>query len=675
MKKIFIATISVYLVIRLISSCAMRELYDDSLYETLNDTADFNIPISITYLPLDILPPSLGVQFYRDGIVFLSDSKNEENISSGHVSFGTVQAYYAPFGDSTLGQHINFSPKAPFSYPCDALSFSNDFGTMYFTKPSEKDNREKIFLAENFMIGELKQVWTYSTEPLEFCKEGSIYSHPSISVDGKILIFSSDMPGFAGGMDLFFSRQENMRWAEPENLGKFINTTGNEIFPILDRDNNLFFSSDGLPGFGGYDIFICKYNGKGWDFPVKITKLINTKNDEFAFTIDRNSGKSAFFTSRKTSKNAELQLYKISLNQNIPKVNNKDLSELLYGMSVDSGEIKLMAKKLEAEKMRADSIEAARIEAEKLKAAKAKADSLGAVKLEARRLEEERLRAAKTKADSLEVVKQMAERLKAERLRAEKLKADSISAAKLTAERLKTEKLKADKIRSDSIAAAKLTAQRLEAERLRAAKIKSDSIEAARLRAEKLEAERLKAARTKADSLEAARLKAERLKSDSLTAVKMKAESIEAARRNTERLEAERIKAANKLKADSIQAARLAAQKLEAERIRAARLRADSLEAERLKAARLANPDIITYKVQFISTVKPKGKFRITVDGVVYDANEYFYLKEYRYTIGEFATLDPAKDLQFGCRRSGYPQAFVVAFKNGERSLDMGLFK
>ena len=628
MKKLFIATISVYLIIKLISSCAMRELYEDSLNEAIKDSAELNIPVRIEPFNLDIIPPSLGVQFYRNGIVFLSESKNEEKISSGHVSFGTAQAYYAPFGDSTLGQHINFSPKAPFPYPCEALSFSNDFGTMYFTKISEKDNREKIFRAENFMIGENKQVWTFSTEPVEFCKEGSIYSHPSISVDGNILIFSSDMPGFSGGMDLFFSRQENMKWSEPENLGKFINTAGNEIFPVLDRDNNLFFSSNGLPGFGGYDIFICKYNGKGWDIPVKITKFINTKNDEFAFTIDRNSGKSAFFTSRKTSKSAEPQLYKISFNKNLPDIDKKDLSEILYDMSVpeiDSSEIKLMAKKLEAEKMRSDSIEAARIEAEKINAAKTKSDSLEAAKLEAKRLEEERLRTAKTKADSLKVVKQMAERLKAERLQAEKMKADSITTAKIEAERLKTERLKAEKLKADSIAAIKLTAQKLEAERIKAAN------------------------KRKADSLETERLKADRLKAEKL--------SVE------------------KVKADSLTAARQAAEKLKAERLRVEKVKADSIEAARIAALKKESKDIIVYKVQILSTVKPKGNFDVTIDGAKYTAYQYFYLNEYRYVIAEFSSVDRARDLQFKARKSGWPQAFVAAFKNNVRSTDPALFK
>jgi hypothetical protein len=236
---------------------------------------------------------------------------------------------------------------------------------MYYTKTVGKEPREKIFRAENFIIGEHRQMWTFDPDPLEFCREESIYSHPALSVDGSFMIFASDMKGSAGGMDLFITRNKEMRWSEPESLGKIFNTKGNEIFPVLDRNNNLFFSSNAKKGAEGYDIFICKFNGKEWDFPLKLTNLINTKNDEFAFTIDRLTGNSAFYTSRKSSGNASLQLYRISPKKNLKSDGKEDLTDILWDMSssnLDSAEIKLMLKQLDAEKMRADSLEEAKIE-------------------------------------------------------------------------------------------------------------------------------------------------------------------------------------------------------------------------------------------------------------------------------------------------------------------------
>ena len=82
--------------------------------------------------------------------------------------------------------------------------------------------------------------------------------------------------------------------------------------PFLDQENNLFYSSDGIKGFGGYDIYFCRYNGSGWDKPVNLTQEINTPNDDIAFTMSRLDGKSAFFTTRLKTFNRSTQLFKIT---------------------------------------------------------------------------------------------------------------------------------------------------------------------------------------------------------------------------------------------------------------------------------------------------------------------------------------------------------------------------
>jgi hypothetical protein len=85
--------------------------------------------------------------------------------------------------------------------------------------------------------------------------------------------------------------------------------------------------------------------------------------------------------------------------------------------------------------------------------------------------------------------------------------------------------------------------------------------------------------------------------------------------------------------------------------------------------------DIVIYRIQFLSSIKPQKDNHITINGESYKTYEYFYLGEYRYTIGEFTALTPAVELQNLCRRSEYPHAFVAAFKNNTRSLDVKLFK
>jgi len=97
-------------------------------------------------------------------------------------------------------------------------------------------------------------------------------------------------------------------------------------------------------------------------------------------------------------------------------------------------------------------------------------------------------------------------------------------------------------------------------------------------------------------------------------------------------------------------------------------VKADTTVAEKV------DKDVIEYRVQFLSSRVSRGTFTITVNGISYDVTEYFYKELYRYTIGSFDSILPAIELQHATRRSGYPDAFVVVFKNNERTLDRELF-
>jgi hypothetical protein len=85
--------------------------------------------------------------------------------------------------------------------------------------------------------------------------------------------------------------------------------------------------------------------------------------------------------------------------------------------------------------------------------------------------------------------------------------------------------------------------------------------------------------------------------------------------------------------------------------------------------------DVVIYRVQLLPGTSQKKSREMVINGAVYKIYEYVYLGAPRYTIGEFGTLAPATSLQNICRQSGYPQSFVVAFKNNTRSQDVNLFK
>lgn len=111
---------------------------------------------------------------------------------------------------------------------------------------------------------------------------GVSYAHPFLFDNGKTLLFTSDMPGGYGGFDLYLSRydEDARTWGTPVNLGPEVNTEGDEIFPVIYKDR-LIFSSNGLPGFGGYDLFGAHFDKDGViagsisHFPSPVNSVFN----------------------------------------------------------------------------------------------------------------------------------------------------------------------------------------------------------------------------------------------------------------------------------------------------------------------------------------------------------------------------------------------------------------
>jgi outer membrane protein OmpA-like peptidoglycan-associated protein/tetratricopeptide (TPR) repeat protein len=137
---------------------------------------------------------------------------------------------------------------------------------------------------------------------IEFPFNSNDYStgHPTLNADGTLLIFASDMPGGFGGTDLYYCvRSGNGQWTRPINLGKKINTEGNEMFPQLDKDGILYFASTGLPGLGGLDIFQVQLKEmKPIEPPKNLGVPINSAKDDFGL-IKSQDGKSGFFSSNR----------------------------------------------------------------------------------------------------------------------------------------------------------------------------------------------------------------------------------------------------------------------------------------------------------------------------------------------------------------------------------------
>lgn len=124
-------------------------------------------------------------------------------------------------------------------------------------------------------------------------------SQPSMSADGRTIYFASNRKGGHGGTDIYATTKRDGVWGLPVNLGSTVNTSKNERSPYVSGDGGvLYFSSDGLSGFGGYDVFMAARNGSEFDQPANLGSQINTANDELFFFAPSKTEQFYFASSR-----------------------------------------------------------------------------------------------------------------------------------------------------------------------------------------------------------------------------------------------------------------------------------------------------------------------------------------------------------------------------------------
>jgi outer membrane protein OmpA-like peptidoglycan-associated protein/tetratricopeptide (TPR) repeat protein len=142
---------------------------------------------------------------------------------------------------------------------------------------------------------------------------------PSLSPDKNALYFSSTRPGGYGGSDLYVSyRLPTGKWSAAQNMGAAINTRGDELAPFIHADNNtLYFTSNGLPGYGGSDIYVTRKDTAGnWSTPENLGYPINTIENEGSLFV-ASDGIAAYYASDRADTRGELDLYKFQLRSDV----------------------------------------------------------------------------------------------------------------------------------------------------------------------------------------------------------------------------------------------------------------------------------------------------------------------------------------------------------------------
>jgi outer membrane protein OmpA-like peptidoglycan-associated protein len=270
----------------------------------------------IQHLDVNTDAEDFGASYYKDKIVFTSTRATPKMVKRNSNRNGKpyLNIYVADLKDGQMKDPQNFDKSLNNKLNDGPSSFSKDGNYMAFTRNNyELTKKDKIVKLEIYFRTYRDGKWS---KPEPFVLNNKEYSvgHPNLSADGKTMYFTSDMPGGYGKADIYrITKSESGVWGNPENLGNKINTEGDEMFPFYEEKNEvLFFASNGLFGLGGLDIFICTASGSGFTNIYNAGSPLNTQYDDFSIIVDEKLQK-GFFSSNRMGGSGDDDIYAVDI--------------------------------------------------------------------------------------------------------------------------------------------------------------------------------------------------------------------------------------------------------------------------------------------------------------------------------------------------------------------------
>ncbi len=227
--------------------------------------------------------------YYKNLLIFTSAREINLGIKRryGWTNEPYLNIFVSKLNGDTLSKPELFDKNNNTKFHNGPVCFTPDENTMYVTRNSRKLSKGKGKKKENHLKiykYELndKNKWKNKME-LPFNNEKYSVGHPTLSTEGNILYFVSDMPGGYGGTDIYSCIiDEDGNYSTPVNLGYEVNTEGNEMFPFIHKSGVLFFASDGHVGLGGLDVFAKLKSGS----IANLGAPINSPKDDFGLILD-----------------------------------------------------------------------------------------------------------------------------------------------------------------------------------------------------------------------------------------------------------------------------------------------------------------------------------------------------------------------------------------------------
>lgn len=259
-----------------------------------------------------------GPAFYGNNQVVFSSARRDIQRSSANWSGQANNQLFI----ATIG--TNGYLESPYFLKSDLKNAYNE-GPLSYTR----DGREVAYTKNNFVDGtrhipssgmdlsiQMAEVaatgdWI-NAKPFEYNGTDFSVGFPCYSPDGNAVYFSSNRVDGFGGYDIYVSYRvgNGSSWSTPQNLGPVVNSPGNEMTPFFDGEK-LYFASDWHEGFGGFDIFRAEQSNNRWVRIFHMGNGVNSPRDDYGFIFDafKNIG---YLVSNRAGGRGNEDIYKVS---------------------------------------------------------------------------------------------------------------------------------------------------------------------------------------------------------------------------------------------------------------------------------------------------------------------------------------------------------------------------
>lgn len=273
---------------------------------------------TISNLGINSKQQDFGAAYYKDKVVYASSRARSRRFIKRVWNWNRLPFLDIYIGKSDSSMEIRkegkFGKEINKRLHDGPASFNKSGDFMVFTRNNyDGKSSDNIVKLQLFSSRKLKNnKWS---KPLPFKYNSREYSvgHASLTASGDTMYFASDMPGGLGGADIYVTyRESDTSWTKPKNLGKNVNTEGDEMFPFIHDEGSLFFASDGHLGLGGLDIFVSDSKNGEYGKAENLGVPVNSSHDDFAFILNQ-SQTSGYFSSNRPGGKGDDDIYSFKM--------------------------------------------------------------------------------------------------------------------------------------------------------------------------------------------------------------------------------------------------------------------------------------------------------------------------------------------------------------------------